>query len=145
MLINMQLSDLLLQAGLSLSLRWKPREQNTRTDDLTNEVFGAFAEKLRTPLSFSNFSDLPLRMLSELWDTICQFDAARATARSGPTRFQKRRRKEKTPCRLLPVGVMMSLTREGHLTFAATVERKTKSLQCILRERVYDWIMISHR
>ena len=94
MLVNMQLSDLIMQAGLTLSLRWKPRDENALADALTNEVFCSFSEILRVPLSFS---DLPLRMLSELWETKCQFDAARATARAEPGSLRKKRRKEKTP------------------------------------------------
>ena len=93
MLVNMQLSDLLMQAALSLSLRWKPRSENSLADALTNEDFSSFSESLRLPLSFS---DLPLGMLSELWETKCQFDTARASVRLEP-QFQKRRRQEKTP------------------------------------------------
>ena len=86
--------NLIMQAGLTLSLRWKPRDENALADALTNEVFCSFSESLRVPLSFS---DLPLRMLSELWETKCQFDAARATARAEPGSLRKKRRKEKTP------------------------------------------------
>ena len=42
MIINMQLSVLLSAARLQLNLVWRPRDQNTEADDLTNEKFDDF-------------------------------------------------------------------------------------------------------
>ena len=77
MLVNIQLSDLLMAAGLTLSLNWKPRDENVLADQLTNEVFTSFSAQHRVSLSFS---DLPLGILSELWETKMQFESSRKAA-----------------------------------------------------------------
>ena len=74
MLINMQLSSALAKARLSLSLRWRPREENVEADSLTNEVFEGFDEGSRVLIKFS---DLELSLVNELWATKQQFDEAK--------------------------------------------------------------------
>ena len=44
MALNMQMSSMLAKARLSLRLRWRPREENTEADDLTNEVKAQLAD-----------------------------------------------------------------------------------------------------
>ena len=43
MIINMQVSHHLMRAGLRLSLTWRPREENTLADDLTNGRFDSLS------------------------------------------------------------------------------------------------------
>ena len=47
MALNMQMSSMLSKACLGLNLEWRPREENTEADDLTNERFNEFDSKLR--------------------------------------------------------------------------------------------------
>ena len=79
MIINMQLSVLLSAARLQLNLVWRPRDQNTEADDLTNEKFDNFDAADR--ISFA-YSDLPLTLLHELWETKKEFDEAKERASS---------------------------------------------------------------
>ena len=79
MIINMQLSVLLSAARLQLNLVWRPRDQNTEADDLTNEKFDDFDAADR--ISFA-YSDLPLTLLHELWETKKEFDEAKKRASS---------------------------------------------------------------
>lgn len=79
MLINMQLSSSLAKARLSLDLRWRPREENVETDNLTNEEFAGFSETDRIPVTLS---DMDLCIVETLWETKVQFDEARAEAKS---------------------------------------------------------------
>ncbi|CAE7249532.1 GIP [Symbiodinium sp. CCMP2592] len=74
MLINMQLSDLLLRSSLKLLLRWRPRDENQYADQLTNEIFTNFSDKHRIAVAYS---DLPLSLLHQLWETKEGFDSAR--------------------------------------------------------------------
>ena len=39
MLVNMQLSSLLARSRTVVKLKWRPREENTVADDITNSVF----------------------------------------------------------------------------------------------------------
>ena len=98
MLINMQLSDLLLRSSLKLLLRWRPRDENQLADQLTNEVFTNFTVEHRLIIKYS---DLPLSLLHQLWETKESFDAARraqAALSSEAAQLQSRKRKtEKTP------------------------------------------------
>ncbi len=41
-LVNMQVAEHLLKNNLLLDLRWRPRDENTLADDLTNKKFGKF-------------------------------------------------------------------------------------------------------
>ena len=38
-LVNMQLTDSLMRSGMRVGLQWRPRDENTIADDLTNERF----------------------------------------------------------------------------------------------------------
>ena len=79
-------------------MQWRPREENTIADDLTNEVFKAVDPSRRVPL---RFEDLPLEIVADLWATKAGFDEARcqvATAALGVVPRRKRRRAtDKTP------------------------------------------------
>ena len=61
MIINMQVSHHLMRAALRLGLTWRPREENTLADDLTNGRFGSFLADRRMHFLFK---DLPLELLS---------------------------------------------------------------------------------
>jgi len=71
MIINMQLSHCLSQASLSLSLRWRPREENTFADGLTNGDFSQFDPALRVQFSFA---DIPQDIIWLLWKSKGDFD-----------------------------------------------------------------------
>ena len=98
MILHMQLSFCLAKARTVLDLQWRPREENTIADDLTNEVFKAVDPSRRVPL---RFEDLPLEIVADLWATKAGFDEARcqvATAALGVVPRRKRRRAtDKTP------------------------------------------------
>ena len=70
MLVNMQLSHLLMKAGVRLSLRWRPRDQNVLADDLTNEVFDQFDADKRVGIQWG---DLDLSLLNSLWESREEF------------------------------------------------------------------------
>jgi len=74
MAVNMQLSSSLARARLSLSLKWRPREQNVEADQLTNENFEGFPEEDRLVISFH---DLDLTVLDGLVRTRSEFVTAR--------------------------------------------------------------------
>ena len=63
-LVNMQLSEKLMTAGVKLVLRWRPRDQNVLADELTNENFEHVEAEKRVPLTLE---DLKLDWLFELW------------------------------------------------------------------------------
>ncbi|CAE7247092.1 unnamed protein product [Symbiodinium sp. CCMP2456] len=98
MLVNMQLSDLLLRASLKLLLNWRPRSENQHADDLTNEVFTSFSSEHRIDL---RYADLPLALLHQLWETKESFDEARraqaALAADASGHSLRKRKAEKTP------------------------------------------------
>ena len=76
--INMQLSSSLSRARLSLGLRWRPRDENTEADQLTNEVFTGFDDALRVGVTWS---EIDLEVLDCLVRTHDEFEAAKIAAR----------------------------------------------------------------
>lgn len=82
MLINMQLSHHLLKAFLKLDLRWRPREENTLADDLTNSRFESFDLERRIQCEYTQ---LPLELLNKLWATKSQFDFSRRSLQDSDT------------------------------------------------------------
>ena len=99
LMVNMQLTHLLMKASLKLNLGWRPRDQNQEADDLTNEVFGRFSQERRIPLQYT---DLPLSFLHSLHEARLsqvgtrEAEAVRDTARGKP-RFGGKRKRDKTP------------------------------------------------
>ena len=81
MAVNMQLSAALTRARLSLGLQWRPREENTEADQLTNEEFSGFREDQRVVLTWSS---LELSVLMELVRTRTEFDLARTRQERPP-------------------------------------------------------------
>ena len=79
MAINMQLSSRLSKARAALSLRWRPREENTEADDLTNERFDGFDPGLRVPMSLH---DMDLPILLALVATRSEFEEAKMAAKN---------------------------------------------------------------
>ena len=78
MAINMQLSSRLSRARAALSLRWRPREENTEADDLTNEKFDSFEPGLRIAMSLR---DMELPILRALVATHLEFEDAKLAAK----------------------------------------------------------------
>ena len=76
--INMQLSSALSRARLSLGLRWRPREENTEADQLTNEVYDGFEQAQRLHVSWG---DLDLGVLDGLIRTREEFVRLREVAK----------------------------------------------------------------
>ena len=68
-LVNMQLSHC-LRAGVRISLAWRPRDQNTLADDLTNSRFGDVDLNKRIDVALS---DLDLSLLLDLWEARHEF------------------------------------------------------------------------
>ncbi|CAE8737766.1 unnamed protein product [Polarella glacialis] len=52
MLIMMQLAQMLARRRMRLQLCWRPRDENTEADDLTNDLFGAFDPNLRMEITW---------------------------------------------------------------------------------------------
>ena len=74
MAINMQMSASLSKSRLSLTLSWRPRNENTEADNLTNEIFTDF--KLEDRISLS-LRELDLSILDMLVESRDQFDKAK--------------------------------------------------------------------
>ncbi|CAE6939115.1 unnamed protein product [Symbiodinium sp. CCMP2592] len=87
LMVNMQLTHVLMKAGLRLNLGWRPRDENQEADDLTNEIFDRFSEELRVPVQYS---ELPLSFLHTLYEarraqlSSREVDSIRDTARETP-------------------------------------------------------------
>ena len=98
MIINMQLSHCLSLASLSLKLNWRPREENTFADGITNGDFSPFDASRLIPLKFS---DIPQDIIWLLWETKTEFDSMKTEAKfmqGEVSRRRKRKRHEdKTP------------------------------------------------
>ena len=100
MLINMQLSSVLSRARVAVRLKWRPREENTIADDITNSIFDQVDLSKRIAMSYN---DLPVQIIHALFEAKSDFDQAResqrAVARSQALRAagQKRKRVDKTP------------------------------------------------
>ena len=79
MALNMQMSSMLSKARLGLNLQWRPREENTEADDLTNERFGEFDPKLRVEVSLQS---MDLSILQALVLVHNEFEAAKQSAKA---------------------------------------------------------------
>ncbi|CAE7230724.1 unnamed protein product [Symbiodinium sp. CCMP2592] len=99
LMVNMQLTHVLMKAGLRLNLGWRPRDENQEADDLTNEIFDRFSEELRVPVQYS---ELPLSFLHTLYEarrsqlSSREVDSIRDTV-GGRPRFRGKRKREKSP------------------------------------------------
>ena len=69
-LVNMQLSDALMKAGLRVGLKWRPRDENTIADDLTNGRFEQVANDKRVDIKWA---DLNFTLLEKLWEVRAEF------------------------------------------------------------------------
>ena len=63
-LANMQVAEHLLKNNLLLDLRWRPRDENTLADDLTNKKFGKFDAGRRVEVSLD---DVGIDFIRRLW------------------------------------------------------------------------------
>ena len=59
-----------MRAGVRISLAWRPRDQNTLADDLTNSRFDDVDLDKRIDVAFS---DLELSLLLSLWEARHEF------------------------------------------------------------------------
>ena len=64
-LVNMQLTDSLMRSGVRINLQWRPRDENTVADDLTNEIFSQVDVAKRVHLQWSG---VKLSLLNRLWE-----------------------------------------------------------------------------
>ena len=62
-LVNMQVAEHLLRNNLLLDLRWRPRDENTLADDLTNKAFENFDADKRVVISLEETGVELIRML----------------------------------------------------------------------------------
>ena len=69
-LVNVQLSDALMKAGLRVGLKWRPRDENTIADDLTNGRFEQVAADKRVDIKWA---DLNFTLLEKLWEARAEF------------------------------------------------------------------------
>jgi len=94
--INMQLSSLLSRSRLSLGLRWRPRDENTEADQLTNEQFTGFEADRRIAVCWG---DLQFDVLEDLVRTREAFEQAKQQARAAAKQAPKVKPKkfDKTP------------------------------------------------
>jgi hypothetical protein len=58
--VLMELTSQLASRGMWLNLQWRPREQNSEADDLTNEVYDRFDQSLRIPMCFEDILECSL-------------------------------------------------------------------------------------
>ena len=77
MALNM-MSSMLSRARLGLNLQWRPREENTEADDLTNERFSEFDPKLRVEVSLQSMDSI-LQALVTVHD---EFEKAKQSAKA---------------------------------------------------------------
>ena len=96
MAINMQLSSELSKARLSLRLKWRPREENTEADDLTNEKFSEFDPAKRVDVIWKDFD---FSILQALVQTRGEFEKKKQEAKAVPSdKHQPRGKKfDKSP------------------------------------------------
>lgn len=53
-----------MEAGLWLTCKWRPRDENSEADDLTNGKFDRFRSSDHLQVSWS---DVELRLLEQMW------------------------------------------------------------------------------
>ena len=96
MAINMQMSSALARSRTTLNLSWRPREENTEADDLTNEAFGGFDPSLRVAVKLG---DLDLAILQALVAAHSEFEEAKSAARADRKRdpASKSKKFDKSP------------------------------------------------
>lgn len=96
MLVNMQLSSVLARSRTGVRLKWRPREENTVADDITNSVFTQLDMDKRLQV---DYEDIPTEIIHALWQVKADFDEARLLAKASiPKESEKKRKRvDKTP------------------------------------------------
>jgi len=69
-LVNMQMAEHLLRNNLLLGLRWRPRDENTLADELTNKAFGNFDVDKRVLISLE---ETGVELIQLLWNCRDEF------------------------------------------------------------------------
>ena len=90
--ILMQLTSYMHSSGLRVRLAWRPREQNTEADDITNGDVSGFDPRLRVDLGFK---DLPLDLLRDMRKIHGDFEKERGSLRGGKAVELKATKKQK--------------------------------------------------
>ena len=81
-----------------LVLNWRPREENSYADDLTNGVFSRFSPHLRVHLSLDQIPLGLLRKLAKAVDEFAEVKSALVTLKSREARMSRREKQDtKTP------------------------------------------------
>ena len=80
----------------TLNLNWRPREENTEADDLTNEIFEGFDPALRLAVKLK---DLDLTILHALVAVHSEFEEAKKAAKADRARdpASKSKKFDKSP------------------------------------------------
>ena len=92
----MQLSAVLSRSRLCLKLNWRPREENTVADDITNSVLDQVDVDKQVLMVYE---DLPLDIIDKLWKTKADFESQKALAKEALVNnagVMKRRKTEKS-------------------------------------------------
>ena len=63
-LVNMQLTDSMMRSGVRVGLKWRPRDENTVADDLTNEKFDQVDIAKRVQI---RWNEIKQDLLNKLW------------------------------------------------------------------------------
>ena len=80
-LVSMQLTECLMKAGVFINLSWRPRDENSLADALTNSDFSGVEPHLRVKCDWVDFD---FSLLWQLWserDTFLDKDLLRANSR----------------------------------------------------------------
>ena len=86
-LVLMELSAQLRAKNLLLQVAWRPRDENTEADALTNENFEGFDPALRVPVAWKDLQWLVLPALARDAEThFVELQKLRAEARKAPRR-----------------------------------------------------------
>ena len=77
-------------------MKWRPREENTVADDITNSVFTQLDMDKRLQV---DYEDIPTEIIHALWQVKADFDEARLLAKASiPKESEKKRKRvDKTP------------------------------------------------
>eukprot|EP00435_Cladocopium_sp_Y103_P067626 s1270_g30.t1 len=76
--VNMQLSSSLAKCRMALNLKWRPREENTEADSLTNEDFSSFDLNKRINICLK---DVDLAILNDLVEVWSEFEDSKLKAK----------------------------------------------------------------
>ena len=91
-LLMLQVHTKLWDNGLWLDARWRPRDENTEADDLTNENFRGFSMEKRVKIDYSS---LDLRLVHQLQSEITAFEETTADLRGKAVKMKGLSKRQK--------------------------------------------------